>query len=114
MSYYIDRSNIRNVIEKIFVACETSKFYGSKKYVIEYTISRYFLLRKKGEEMGQVRRGVNKYLFKVGNRVKHIGFTSDLSRREKELRAEDSMGHIRKVGRITTRDAARRWAKEKQ
>ena len=62
--------------------------------------------------MGQVRRTTHKYLFKVGNRIKHVGFTADLSRRESELKKETPRGHIRKVGRRTTGEAARRWARD--
>jgi hypothetical protein len=62
--------------------------------------------------MGQVKRTTYKYLFKVGNRIKHVGFTSDLSRREGELMGETPRGHIKKVGRRTTRRAARRWARD--
>jgi len=62
--------------------------------------------------MGQVKRPTYKYLFKVGNRIKHVGFTSDLSRRERELMKETPRGHIKKVGRRTTGEAARRWARE--
>jgi hypothetical protein len=62
--------------------------------------------------MGQVRRTTYKYLFKVGNRIKNVGFTADLSRRERELMREASGGHIKKVGRRTTEEAARRWARD--
>jgi len=62
--------------------------------------------------MGQVRRTTHKYLFKAGNRIKHVGFTSDLSRRERELKREIPRGHIKKVGRRTTGEAARRWARD--
>ncbi len=62
--------------------------------------------------MGQVRRTTYKYLFKVGNRIKHVGFTSDLSRRERELIRETPGGHIKKVGRRTTGEAASRWSRE--
>lgn len=64
--------------------------------------------------MGQVKRTTYKYVFKAGNRVKHVGFTSDLSRREKELMTNRSTGHIKQVGRRTTRDAARKWAQERR
>jgi len=62
--------------------------------------------------MGQVKRTTYKYLFKVGNRIKHVGFTSDLSRRETELTRGTPRGHVRKVGRRTTRRAAIRWARD--
>jgi hypothetical protein len=62
--------------------------------------------------MGQVKRTTYKYLFKVGNRIKHVGFTSDLSRRERELRRGTPKGHIKGVGRRTTREAARRWTQD--
>ena len=62
--------------------------------------------------MGQAKRTTHKYLFKVGNRIKHVGFTSDLSRRERELMREIPKGHINKVGRRTTRGGARKWAED--
>jgi len=62
--------------------------------------------------MGQVRRGTYKYIFKAGNRIKHVGSTADLARREKELKKETPRGHIKKVGRRTTGEAARRWARD--
>lgn len=62
--------------------------------------------------MGQVKRTAYKYLFKVGNRIKHVGFTSDLPRRERELMREAPRGHIKKVGRRTTGEAARRWTRD--
>lgn len=62
--------------------------------------------------MGKIERTTHKYLFQVGNRIKHVGFTSDLSRREGELRRRTPGGHVRKVGRRTTRAAAGRWARD--
>lgn len=63
--------------------------------------------------MGQEPRDTYKYLFKVGNRIMHGGITNDLERREKEHQQEWPNGHIKQVGRRTTRDAAQEWEKER-
>lgn len=63
--------------------------------------------------MGQTSRDTYKYIYKVGNRIKHLGTTVDLSRREKEHKKNWSAGHIRQVGRRTTRIAARKWVRRK-
>lgn len=58
-------------------------------------------------------RDTYKYHFKRGHRIVHTGITSDLERREDEHKrnfGED--GHILKVGRATTRDAALEWERE--
>ena len=56
-------------------------------------------------------RNTSKYHFKDGNRIVHTGITNDLDRREAEHRRDFDLprGHISKVGRNTTRDAARAW-----
>lgn len=59
-------------------------------------------------------RSSYKYLYKVGNRIKNIGCTTDLTRREQELRSKAPNGRIVKVGRRTTATAARRWARAKR
>lgn len=56
-------------------------------------------------------RDTYKYQFKVGNKVVHRGITHDLERREQEHKQSSSKGHIRQVGRRTTRQAADRWKK---
>ena len=43
----------------------------------------------------------------------HGGITNDLDRRESEHRQKWPNGHIKKVGRKTTEDAARKWEKDK-
>ena len=54
----------------------------------------------------------NKYVFTVGNRIRHGGITADLERRERELQRTWPKGHIVKVGRRTTESAARKWEKD--
>lgn len=54
-----------------------------------------------------------KYHFKKGNTIVHGGITNDLERREAEHKQKyGESGHIKKVGRKTTEDAARKWEKE--
>ena len=58
-------------------------------------------------------RDTYKYHFKRGNRIVHVGITNDLERREGEHRQSfGDDGHIRQVGRATTRDAALKWERE--
>lgn len=58
-------------------------------------------------------RDTFKYHFKKGNRIVHTGITNDLDRREQEHKsAYGDSGHITKVGRKTTRDAALRWERD--
>ena len=59
------------------------------------------------------RRDTCKYVFKVGNKTVHGGITKDLDRREQEHKEKWPKGHISKVGRRTTEEAARRWEKER-
>ena len=58
-------------------------------------------------------RNTYKYHFKKGKKIIHTGITNDLERREQEhkLTYGDS-GHIKRVGRATTRDAALKWESE--
>lgn len=58
-------------------------------------------------------RKTYKYQFKVGNKIVHGGITTDLERREQEHKQKWPKGHISKVGRKTTEDAAREWEKDK-
>ena len=52
-------------------------------------------------------RDTYKYHFKQGIRIVHTGITNDLERREQEHKQTfGESGHIKKVGRATTRDAA--------
>ena len=57
-------------------------------------------------------RDTYKYQFKDGNQVLHRGITIDLDRRESEHQQKWPEGHIKQVGRKTTREAARGWEKE--
>jgi len=63
--------------------------------------------------MGQNPRTYYKYYFKIGKKVVHGGITEDLERREQEHKQKWQKGHIYKVGRKTTEEAAREWEKEK-
>ena len=56
-------------------------------------------------------RSIYKYHFKVGNKIVHRGITSNLEQRERGHKIVRSSGHIKQVGRRTTREAARRWEK---
>jgi len=55
----------------------------------------------------------HKYQYKIGNKIKHGGITQDLERREQEHQQKWPKGHIRKVGRATTEEAARKWEEDK-
>ena len=58
-------------------------------------------------------RDTYKYHFKQGHRIVHTGITNDLDRREAEHKQNfGGNGHILKVGRATTRDAALEWERE--
>jgi len=57
-------------------------------------------------------RNTYKYHFKVGHKVVHSGITIDLERREREHQREYPTGHIKQVGRRTTKEAARDWETE--
>ena len=58
-------------------------------------------------------RDTYKYQFKLGNKIVHGGITNDLERRDQEHKEKWPDGHIKKVGRCTTDEAARKWEKEK-
>lgn len=58
-------------------------------------------------------RKTYKYVFKVGNTIKHGGRTDDLDRREQEHQQKWPGGHIKQVGRRTTEEAAKAWEKKK-
>lgn len=59
-------------------------------------------------------RNTYKYHFKKGNKIVHASITNDLERREEEhKRAYGKNGHIARVGRATTLDAALRWESER-
>lgn len=58
-------------------------------------------------------RDTYKYVFKVGRKIVHGGITNDLERREIEHKQTWANGHIVKVGRRTTEEAAKNWEKEK-
>ena len=55
-----------------------------------------------------------KYRFKVGNKTVHYGITNDLQRREQEHSQTWPKGHLRQVGRRTTREAALKWERERR
>ena len=61
-------------------------------------------------------RDTYKYEFKIGNKVVHSGITNDLDRREREHQNRPAWGrgHIRQVGRCTTRDGALQWEDEQR
>ena len=59
------------------------------------------------------KRDTFKYQFKVGNKIVHGGITKDLERREAEHQEKWPGGHIKKVGKKTTEDGARKWEKKK-
>ena len=64
--------------------------------------------------MGQKKRDTFKYPFKIGNRIVHGGITNNLERREREHKQTyGEKGHIRQVGRRTTREAAGKWEEDK-
>lgn len=58
-------------------------------------------------------RDTYKYVYKKGNKIVHGGITNNLDRREREHQRRWPGGHIRKVGRRTTEEAARKWEREK-
>lgn len=58
-------------------------------------------------------RNYSTYLFKQKNKILHGGITEDLKQREKEHQQKWPRGHIVKVGRVKTKEAALKWEKEK-
>lgn len=64
--------------------------------------------------MAKQRRDTQKYVFKDGQKIVHGGITKrPLEEREAEHQQKWPKGHIVKVGRTTTEEAARDWEKEK-
>lgn len=64
-------------------------------------------------EDSKMARDTYKYHFKVGNKIIHTGITNDLDRREREHQNNlNKRGHIKQVGRATTKDAALNWESE--
>lgn len=61
----------------------------------------------------QGKRDTYKYQFVDENRVKHSGITNDLERRGSELKRQYGAGHMKQIGRRTTRDAAKDWERGK-
>ncbi len=57
-------------------------------------------------------RDTYKYHLKIGNKIVHRGITDDLDRREEEHQQKWPSGHIKQVGRRTTRDAALEWERD--
>lgn len=57
-------------------------------------------------------RDTYKYHFKVSQKIVHSGITKDLERREQEHQQTWSGGHIKRVGRCTTEEAAREWERK--
>ena len=53
-----------------------------------------------------------KYTFIKDRKIKHKGITKDLDEREKQHQQKYGGGKIKKVGRVTTEDAAREWEKK--
>lgn len=61
----------------------------------------------------QRKRDYQKYVIKVGKKIVHGGITTlDLKDREKQHQQKWRRGHIVKIGRRTTEEAARKWEKE--
>ncbi len=54
-----------------------------------------------------------RYVFKIGNKIVYGGITNDLERREQEHQQDHPKGHIKQVGNKTTKNAARKWQKDK-
>lgn len=57
-------------------------------------------------------RDTNKYHLIKDRKVVHRGITNDLDRREREHQAEFPGSKIKKIGNITTRDAALKWERD--
>ena len=58
-------------------------------------------------------RNTFKYQFKVGKKIVHGGITNDLERSEQERQQKWRKGHIKRVGRRTTEEAARTSERDK-
>ena len=82
--------------------------------LITYPIILTYYHRRK-EVRTMANRNTYKYHLKRGNRIIRSGMTNDLDRREQEHQSEHGQDvHIYKVGRATTRDAARDWEKRQR
>jgi predicted GIY-YIG superfamily endonuclease len=57
-------------------------------------------------------RNVCKYQFVKNGKVIHRGRTEDLERREREHVSTFGNGHIKKIGRCTTLEAALKWERD--
>ncbi len=58
-------------------------------------------------------RDTYRYYVKEGNRILHVGVTSDFQRREYELKQElGEKVHLKRVGARTSRDIAFEWMAE--
>ena len=60
------------------------------------------------------KRDTYKYDFLRGGNIIHSGITNDLDRRENEHKRDYHGGHIRQVGRVSTREAALDWEGRKR
>lgn len=56
-------------------------------------------------------RDTYKYHLKIGNKIVHRGVTSDLVRREHELKKRWPSGKIYQIGAKSTRNKALEWEK---
>jgi hypothetical protein len=54
-------------------------------------------------------RNTYKFNFKVGNKVIKTGITKNLMRREAQLKRVNPSGHVKQVGRRSTRGSALEW-----
>lgn len=60
-------------------------------------------------------RDTYKYRLKQGKKTLQSGITNNLERREKEHQRDHGKDvHLQKVGRRTTREAAREWEKQQK
>ena len=57
-------------------------------------------------------RDTYKYYLKQGNRIVHVGITTDHERREKMHQQEFPGSKLKRQGRRTTREGALRWERE--
>lgn len=81
-----------------------------KQGIVKLDLSRKWATTHEGL---RIERNTNKYHFKKGNRIVHTGITNDLERREKEQKRNyGNDGHIMRVGRATSREAALKWERE--
>jgi predicted GIY-YIG superfamily endonuclease len=60
------------------------------------------------------KRDTSKYECYQGNKLVYVGITNDMARREAEHKAEGmNFSSMRKVGNVTTREAASDWETER-